>query len=1297
MKQVGGWDLPLSPQTCPPLQRGLNFDPVSRAPGASVRLQAGWRFWVDRGGTFTDLVALPPHGPLLVRKVLSVQPQLPGDPAVTAIRELLALDVGAAIPPGLIQELRLGTTVATNALLERSGAPTLLLVNTGFADALLIGDQHRPDLFALQPIRPVPLYQQVLEVAGRLGADGLEIEPLRLDDTLAASVRAARQAGCRSCAVVLLHATRQPLHELRLGEWLQSFGFEQVVLSHQVSPSPRFVPRGHTALVEACVGPPLRSYLAQVGADLGASSPLRVMQSNGGLIDPAQLLAKDTILSGPAGGLVGALGAAAAAGLGGQALVGFDMGGTSTDVFHVAAGSPGEAFIPERRQRAEVAGFALLAPMVAIHTVAAGGGSLIHFDGERLRVGPASAGADPGPAAYCRGGPATLTDANVVLGRLQPAFFPQLFGPQADKPLDTQASRDVLAALARQLEAASGLRHSPEQVAEGAIAIATARMAEAIKRVSVQKGHAIDHAVLCGYGGASGQHVCGLAEALGLSRVLLHPLAGVLSAFGLGLAAERLLRERVLDLPLASSDATAATALEALRAEAHGSFAFEGIADAPLQETVTAHLRTLGSDGSLPVVWGPPAAMADAFGALHRQRYGYPPQQPLQLERLSLELVRPAPPLDRALGLAAGSDHEHATTVELHGANGWQAVPLWHRHRLRGGQVLVGPALIIEATGTIFLAQGWSAQVLAAGELLLQRDGSLPPNSTAKPASAEMQATDSGATGVDPVQLELFQHRFSAIAERMGERLRQTASSVNIKERLDFSCALFDGSGDLVANAPHIPVHLGSMGDSVVSLLAAVARGERPPLAPGDAVAANNPYNGGTHLPDITVITPVFAPTPDGSDPATAASPATATAKSTAAKSVVEPLFFVASRGHHGDVGGLTPGSMPPFSQSINEEGLLLDNVTLLSAGHFDGPGWRQRLAAGAYPVRDPDRLLADLQAQLAANRLGASELQALVQRQGIRPVQRAMAQVQANGAAAVRRVIDRLQDGSHRLDLDDGSQLQVTVRLDRARRRTRLDFTGTSAQQAGNRNAPLAITKAVVLYVFRTLVGDEIPLNAGCFEPLDLVVPPGCLLHPRPPAAVVAGNVETSQALANLLFAALGVMASAQGTMNNLSFGNDRCQYYETIGGGTGAGFFAPTGFAGADAIQSHMTNSRLTDPEILEARYPVRVEHFGIRRGSGGEGYWRGGEGLIRELRFLEPLSVALISGSRLQAPEGLAGGGPGAPGRNLLIPAIGDPELLPGCFVRQLAAGDRLRIETPGGGGYGAPSGASLLDAG
>ncbi|MCX5952891.1 MAG: hydantoinase B/oxoprolinase family protein [Cyanobacteria bacterium] len=1265
----------MDPETIPPLQRGINFSPVSRAPGASLRLQAGWRFWVDRGGTFTDLVALPPHGPLVVRKVLSVQPQLPGDPAVAAIRDLLALEVGAAIPPGLIQELRLGTTVATNALLERSGAPPLLLVNEGFADALLIGDQHRPDLFALQPIRPAPLYRQVLEVAGRLGADGLEIEPLRLDDTLAASVRAARQAGCRSCAVVLLHATRQPLHELRLGEWLQSFGFELVVLSHQVSPSPRFVPRGHTALVEACVGPPLQSYLAQVVADLGGSSPLRVMQSNGGLIDPAQLRAKDTILSGPAGGLVGALGAASAAGLAGQALVGFDMGGTSTDVFHLAAGSPGEVFIPERRQRAEVAGFAVLAPMVAIHTVAAGGGSLIHFDGERLRVGPASAGADPGPAAYRRGGPATLTDANVVLGRLQPAFFPRVFGPQGDRPLDGQASRDVLAALARQLEAASGLPHSPEQVAEGAIAIATARMAEAIKRVSVQQGHAIDHAVLCGYGGASGQHVCGLAEALGLSRVLLHPLAGVLSAFGLGLADERLLRERVLDLPLATCDAAAATALSGLRADAHGSFASGGPADAPPKETVTAHLRTLGSDGSLPVSWGPPAAMADAFGALHLQRYGYLPQQPLQLERLSLELVRPAPHLDRALELAAGPDREDATTVELHGANGSQAVPLWHRHRLRGGQVLVGPALIIEATGSIVLAQGWSAQVLAAGELLLQRDGPLPPAAAANPVFAEVQPTDSGATGVDPVQLELFQHRFSAIAERMGERLRQTASSVNIKERLDFSCALFDGRGGLVANAPHIPVHLGSMGDSVVSLLAAVARGERPPLAPGDAVAANNPYNGGTHLPDITVITPVFAPTPNGS---------------AAGTSSAQPLFFVASRGHHGDVGGLTPGSMPPFSQSINEEGLLLDNVTLLSADHFDGPGWRQRLAAGPWPVRDPDRLLADLQAQLAANRLGASELQALVQRQGIRPVQRAMGQVQAHGAAAVRRVIDRLQDGSHRLNLDDGSQLQVVVTVDRVRRRARLDFTGTSAQQASNRNAPLAITKAVVLYVFRTLVGDEIPLNSGCFEPLDLVVPPGCLLHPGPPAAVVAGNVETSQALANLLFAALGVMASAQGTMNNLSFGNDRCQYYETIGGGTGAGFFEPTGFAGADAIQSHMTNSRLTDPEILEARYPVSVERFGIRRGSGGEGFWRGGEGLIRQLRFLEPLTVALISGSRLQPPQGLAGGGPGAPGRNLLIAANGDPELLPGCFERQLAAGDRLRIETPGGGGYGAPSG-------
>jgi 5-oxoprolinase (ATP-hydrolysing) len=1295
---LGSWGLPGELDSALQSNGGINFGPVSRAPGASVRLLAGWRFWVDRGGTFTDLVALPPRGPLVVCKVLSVQPELSGDPAVAAIRDLLALEVGVAIPPGLIQELRLGTTVATNALLERSGSPPLLLVNRGLGDALLIGDQHRPDLFALQPSRPDPLYKQVLEVEGRLGADGLEVEPLRLDDALAASVRAARQAGCRSCAVVLLHATRQPLHELQLGEWLQSFGFEQVVLSHQVSPSPRFVPRGHTALVEAFVGPPLGAYLAQVGSNLGASSPLRVMQSNGGLIDPAQLLAKDTILSGPAGGLVGALGAAAAAGLGGQALVGFDMGGTSTDVFHLDAGSSGEVFIPERRQRAEVAGFPLLAPMVAIHTVAAGGGSVIHFDGERLRVGPASAGADPGPAAYRRGGPATLTDANVLLGRLQPEFFPRVFGPRGDRPLDREASRMALAALARRLEASTGLPHSPEQVAAGAIAIATARMAEAIKRVSVQKGHAIDAAVLCGYGGASGQHVCGLADALGLSRVLLHPLAGVLSAYGMGLADGRLLRERVLDLPLEASAAAAATALAALRADAHGAFAGADPADPALLETVTAHLRTLGSDVGLPVSWGPPAAMAAAFGALHLQRYGYPPQQPLQLERLTLELVRPAPPLDRGLAPAPATaslkpDHQQQT-IKLHGPAGWQAVPLWHRDRLGVGQALVGPALIVEATGTILLAQDWSAQVLAAGELLLQRDSPLPPAAVSRPTADAVQTPHpAGATGVDPVQLELFQHRFSAIAEQMGERLRQTASSVNIKERLDFSCALFDGRGGLVANAPHIPVHLGSMGDSVVSLLAAVARGERPPLGPGDAVAANNPYNGGTHLPDITVITPVFAAPPPGPDPA-AEDPAAAPAKEAAA---TEPLFFVASRGHHGDVGGLTPGSMPPFSHSIDEEGLLLDNVTLLAEGHFDGPGWRERLAAGPWPVRDPDRLLADLQAQLAANRLGATELQALVQREGIHPVQRAMAQVQVHGAEAVRRVIDRLQDSAHRLNLDDGSSLQLAVTVDRGRRRARLDFTGTSAQQAGNRNAPLAITKAVVLYVFRTLVGDEIPLNAGCFEPLDLVVPPGCLLHPRPPAAVVAGNVETSQALANLVFVALGVMASAQGTMNNLSFGNDRCQYYETIGGGTGAGYFDQTGFDGADAIQSHMTNSRLTDPEILEARYPVRVEHFGIRRGSGGEGRWRGGDGLIRDLLFLEPLTVALISGSRLEAPEGLAGGGPGAPGLNLLISQDGDPEVLPGCFERQLAAGDRLRIETPGGGGYGSPSGHPLSDAG
>jgi 5-oxoprolinase (ATP-hydrolysing) len=1217
---------------------------------------AGWRFWIDRGGTFTDLVARAPDGALQVGKVLSVQPGVPGDPAVRAIRELIGLPPPAPIPAGLIAEVRLGTTVATNAVLERQGRPTLLLLNRGFADLLSIGDQHRPDLFALEIHRPLPLAARVLEVGGRLAVDGTELEPLQCDGSLAEQLRQARAEGIRCVAVALLHAYRHPRHERALGSWLETFGFEQIALSHQVSPLPRLVPRAHTTVLEASVGPVLSGYLAQVQDALGPEVPLRVMQSSGGLIAPQQLRAKDTILSGPAGGLVGA--SRIGASLGFRQLVGFDMGGTSTDV----SWSDGSGPLWQRREQSELHGLPLQAPMLDIHTVAAGGGSLIRFDGLRLQVGPASAGADPGPACYGRGGPLTVTDANLLLGRLQAAHLPAVFGPGGDQPADPAPLRPAFAALAQALGCQGAC--APEQAAEGALAIAVERMAEAIRRISIQQGRDVRRAVLCSFGGAGGQHACAVAEALGIEQVLLHPLAGVLSAYGIGLADEVQLIERSLREPL--TDAL-------LRDQLHWASALPGAAPtaaAGSQRRCTLHLRTAGSDTCLPIPWDGGMEMHDlqaAFVAEHRRRFGYAPElgpaAPVVLERFSVEVLQSGEPLVGALcGASSGAAPLRPSSsaapalsplqrVPVYLRGTWQDLPLWQRESLAPGARLEGPALVVASTGTTLLLPGWNGQVLADGSLLLGHE--VPPPCS-QPGSGQR---------LDALSLELFSNRFTAIAEQMGTRLQQTSSSVNIKERLDFSCALFDRSGALVVNAPHIPVHLGSMGESVVALLAAVARGERRPLAPGDAVVSNNPYNGGTHLPDLTVITPVFA----GED----------------------LVAFVASRGHHADVGGITPGSMPPHSRSIEEEGLLLDNAPLLEHGCFEEALWRKRLSAGRWPVRNPDQLLADLRAQLAANQLGVQRLEALIATEGLPRVQAAMAQVQQQAAEAVRRVIDRLVDGAALVELDGGERIAVTVTVDRPARRVRLDFSGTSGQQQGNLNAPLAITKAVVLYVFRCLVDEPIPLNAGCFEPLELVVPRGCLLHPEPPAAVVAGNVETSQAVANALLAALGVMAAAQGTMNNLSFGNADCQYYETICGGTGAGRRVDgSGFPGAAAVQSHMTNSRLTDPELLEERLPVRLVRFGVRRGSGGAGRWPGGDGVIRELCALEPLTLSLLSGSRRIPPFGLAGGGPGACGVNTLIRRDGSVQTLPGSIAVDLAPGDRVCVATPGGGGYGHP---------
>ena len=1218
-----------------------------------------WSFWLDRGGTFTDVVGCSPSGDLVVRKVLSVQPGCPGDPAVAAIQSILGFPAGQPMPEGLVDGVRLGTTVATNALIEHRGQPVLLLINRGLADLPTIGDQHRPDIFALRVERPQPLAIRTLEVDGRLAASGEEVEPLQLGASLATQIRQAMVDGYRSCAIALLHSTSNPRHEQQLAAWVRQLGLEQVVLSCELSCQPRLVSRCQTTLVEAAVAPVLFGYLDQVRQALGLATDLRVMRSSGALAAPGMLHAKDTILSGPAGGMVGAVASArdalAAMGQADGPVVGVDMGGTSTDVFYAESTAQGAAW--ERLADTEILGLRIQAPMLPIHTVAAGGGSVVSFDGERLLVGPVSAGADPGPACYGRGGPATITDAHVVLGRLPSSALPAVFGPGGDQPINPEASWAVFSALAAAMAGmAPGI--SPEQVAEGALAIAVETMAQAVRRITIQRGHDLRQALLVSYGGAAGQLACRLAHSLGIGQVVLHPLAGVLSAYGIGVAPQAVLLEHLVRRPL-ELDLVQQLVSELEHLSAAGTQSMEASGDLEPgqrpQRLVRLELRLSGSEVGLELPWpedqiqtpahGLLATWRDGFSASHGRRYGYHPPTPvLVVERLRVELVSP---LERQ-PLA------------------WDGVLRATPAPLDLGQELQGPALLVDATTTTVLEAGWRARGLPGGAIVLQElETAVRGELLGGAGSPRAMATVSDRA--DPVLLELYNHRFAAIAEQMGERLQQSARSVNIRERLDFSCAIFDAAGQLVANAPHIPVHLGSMGESVVALLTAVACGERSPLAPGDVVLTNNPFKGGTHLPDITAITPVFADGQQGP----------------------ELVFFVACRGHHGDVGGITPGSMPALSRTIDDEGLLLDNVLFLHAGQLDGEAWQQRLAAGVWPVRNPEQLLADLQAQVAANCYGVEAMQQLVAREGLRQVQAYMAHGQANAAECVRRVIGRLSNGRHQVELDDGAVIAVAIAIDRTSRRARLDFSGTTAQQPSNQNAPLAVTKAVVLYVFRCLVGEKIPLNAGCFEPLDLIVPEGCLLNPLAPAAVVAGNVEVSQAAANALFGAMGVQAAAQGTMNNLSFGNASCQYYETICGGTGAGLdLAGHGFAGASAVQSHMTNSRLTDPEVLEARYPVRVEMFGLRRGSGGAGRWRGGDGVVRQLRFLEPMQAVLLTGSRRVPPFGLAGGEAGRCGRNLLLKPHQSEELLPGVAQVEIQAGEALRLETPGGGGYGAP---------
>ncbi|MFG2918799.1 hydantoinase B/oxoprolinase family protein [Kitasatospora sp. NPDC048298] len=1198
----------------------------------------GWQFWVDRGGTFTDVVALAPDGRLLTRKLLSHDPARYRDPAVAGIRALLPpdADLGAHV-----DSVRMGTTVATNALLERTGEPTALCVTRGFADALRIGYQNRPQIFAREIVLPEPLYARVVEVDERITADGEVLRPPDLD-RLAEDLRGCLDDGIRSVAVVCLHSCLHPAHEREIGRLAERLGFDQVSLSSEASPLMKVVPRGDTAVVDAYLDPGLRRYVRQVAEEL-AGVRLMFMQSNGGLAEAGHFRGKDAILSGPAGGIVGMVRMSELAGH--DRVIGFDMGGTSTDVSHFA----GEY---ERVVTTRVAGVRLRAPMLAIHTVAAGGGSVLRFDGERLRVGPDSAGADPGPACYRGGGPLTVTDANLLLGRIQAGHFPRVFGPDGDQPLDTDLTRRRFTELADEI---GGL--SAEETAEGFLRIAVGDIANAIKRISVQQGHDVTRYALTTFGGAGGQVACPVAEALGIRTVLVPPMAGVLSALGIGLADTTVLREQAVERPLAEEEMAAVRALaDELAQTATGELLDQGVPRNRIRLTHRARLRYQGTDTTIGVPLGEPAGMRAEFEERHRATYSFLMDRPLVVEALAVEgtglteqpaldALSPAGAAAEPTGTAAeptGTTAEPAA-VRLYTGGRWSQVPLLERESMRADDTVAGPAVIAEANATTVVDAGWKATVTAAGHLLVEQVG----------ATAE----EAVPTTADPVLLEVFNNLFMAIAQQMGARLESTAQSVNIKERLDFSCALFDPDGNLVANAPHIPVHLGSMGTTVKEVL----RRQGPRMRPGDAYAVNDPYHGGTHLPDITVVTPVFDP--DGKD----------------------VLFFVASRGHHAEIGGTAPGSMPADSREIHQEGVLFDNWPLVVDGRLREEETVRLLTEAPYPSRDPDTNLADLRAQIAANRKGVDEVNAMIDHFGLDVVQAYMRHVQDNAEQAVRRAVEGLTDGTYRYETDSGAVIAVSVRVDRRERSAVIDFTGTSPQLDGNLNAPSAVVTAAVLYVFRTLVADDIPLNDGCLRPLRIVVPPGSMLAPEYPAAVAAGNVETSQAIVGALYAALGVQAEGSGTMNNLSFGNAEHQYYETIASGSGAG----PDFDGADAVQTHMTNSRLTDPEVLEWRLPVLVEEFAVRPGSGGTGRHHGGNGALRRLRFREPMTVSLLTGHRRVPPYGLDGGSPGALGDNRVLRADGTVEELPGCGSAELAAGDALEIRTPGGGGHGSPA--------
>ncbi|MEP2979645.1 MAG: hydantoinase B/oxoprolinase family protein [Lentilitoribacter sp.] len=1187
-----------------------------------------WDFWIDRGGTFTDIVARTPEGELKPHKLLSENSEAYPDAALQGIRDLMGIDKSKPIPSEKIATVKMGTTVATNALLERKGDRVVLITNVGFADALEIGYQARPRLFDRHIQKPELLYDRVSEVLGRVLDDGTEEEKLDVDAARFA-LQAAFDDGIRSVAIVFMHGYKHPDHEKAVAEIASEIGYEQISPSHEVSPLIKFVGRGDTAVVDAYLSPILRRYVDQVASELDTKNTdlkLMFMMSSGGLTAANLFQGRDAILSGPAGGIVGAVETSKLAGF--EKIIGFDMGGTSTDVAHFAGDL-------EKDFETEVAGVRMRAPMMKIHTVAAGGGSLLNYDGSRFRVGPESAGANPGPASYRRGGPLAVTDANVMLGKLQPDLFPAVFGPNQDERLDRDAVVEKFEAIAQQ----SGTS-SPEEVAEGFLKIAVENMANAVKKISVQRGYDITKYALTCFGGAGGQHACAVADVLGMKTIVIHHFAGILSAYGMGLADIKASRQKSIEQELnCELDTRIAWTLEVLRKETVQELLDQGIDDADITTTATAHLKYAGTDTTLDVPLESPKVMREAFEKLHKEQFGFiMPDSRLVMELLEVESAGgSAGNIETPLPLSTAAPKPVKTSKIFSGGK-WLEAKIYNRSNMRPGHCIKSPAIIVEEIGTIIVEPGWSAAVNEYGHIILSKD-------------VAVQKKQLISKEADPVMLEVFNNLFMSIAEQMGVRLQKTARSTNIKERLDFSCAIFDNEGQLIANAPHTPVHLGSMDRSVESIIRT-----HPNMERGDVYVTNAPYNGGTHLPDITVVTPVFG---KGD----------------------KPIFFVASRGHHADVGGVAPGSMTPRATTIEEEGVVLDNLYLVKGGQFLDAEIRSLLGGAKHPCRDVDQNVADLKAQIAANEKGVAELLCMVDSFSLDVVLAYMGHVRNYAEECVRRVVSTLKDGEAEVFFDQGCKIKVKLSIDKKERSATLDFTGTSEQQSDNFNAPEPVTRAAVLYTFRCMVDDDIPLNAGCMRPLDIILPENCMLTPQYPAAVVAGNVEVSQAVTDCLFQALGALAGAQGTMNNFNFGNDYHQYYETICGGSGAG----NGFDGTDAVHTHMTNTRLTDPEVLEMRYPVVLETFQIRRGSGGKGKWHGGDGLNRTIRFLEPMDVSFLCGRRVVPPLGLNGGASGALGRNALRASDGAVSELQGRTQIKAQAGEAVVIQTPGGGGF------------